>query len=88
MALQNDENAAPNLQFGVNNWRSPIKPESKEQIANLPLPPLEAMLAAAGDVRTVRLVCRRCVFFRWPTASFLNFARSLARGAGGATRDR
>ena len=40
-------------------WRSPIKPESKAAIASLPLPPLEAMLAAIGDAHIVRQVCRR-----------------------------
>ena len=79
-----DENAHPNASFGANHWRSPLKPESKEHIANLPLPPLEAMLAAAGDAPTVRLVCRRC----GATASFLNLARSPQRGAGGAPRGR
>jgi hypothetical protein len=54
----NKENAA-----SCNQWRSPIKEISKEHIATLPWPPLEAMLAAVGDVRVVRLVCKRCDFF-------------------------
>jgi hypothetical protein len=54
-----DENVAPQ----VNHWRSPIKPESKDYIANLPLPPLETMLAAVGDAHVVRLVCKRSLFF-------------------------